>query len=386
MNMRSLVVLVMAFFIGTAFTGVAAVRPVHAQQQEQAQKPAQTLARLMKPWPVESRDSGGVLLLSDSPEYLAEYGILYSDVIKGDARVFYYHVNVMDRPGKLAVVVENMGSRRTKVVVERSAMPEPDFNYLQLGKNTQISYMRIPQPERKIPLEPGSRNLLHPLMGAELVEPQRLVSGMYDISASEPVKVSVVFCPARSNPLEFVQHARVLPKDKVALRGTFKGMNRTISAKSAYDPQRDGLVYIPLGDDEYDRYKHGVDATDGSQAVNYGNYGVMYRLELPTMGSQPVQVMLTPLGGVYAGAVRVEEDRQLAKVVHNPTGRLFFGDVTPANLELHLGKNVILTSDFELSHMGSYKPNRNFALQYSPPGASNLPVLLILAPDNYSVK
>ena len=25
---------------------------------------------------VESRDSGGVLLLSDSPEYLAEYGIL----------------------------------------------------------------------------------------------------------------------------------------------------------------------------------------------------------------------------------------------------------------------------------------------------------------------
>ena len=218
----------------------------------------------MKPWPVESRDSGGVLLLSDSPEYLAEYGILYSDVIKGDARV--------------------------------------------------------------------------------------------------------------------------LPKDKVALRGTFKGMNRTISAKSAYDPQRDGLVYIPLGNDEYDRYKQGVDATDGSQAVNYGNYGVMYRLELPTMGSQPVQVMLTPLGGVYAGAVRVEEDRQLAKVVHNPTGRLFFGDVTPANLELHLGKNVILTSDFELSHMGSYKPNRNFALQYSPPGASNLPVLLILAPDNYSVK
>jgi hypothetical protein len=92
----------------------------------------------MKPWPVESRDSGGVLLLSDSPEYLAEYGILYSDVIKGDARV--------------------------------------------------------------------------------------------------------------------------LPKDKVALRGTFKGMNRTISAKSAYDPQRDGLVYIPLGDDEYDRYKQGVDA------------------------------------------------------------------------------------------------------------------------------
>ena len=98
----------------------------------------------MKPWPVESRDSGGVLLLSDSPEYLAEYGILYSDVIKGDARVFYYHVNVMDRPGKLAVVVENMGSRRTQVVVERSAMPEPDLDYLQVGKNTQISYIHGP--------------------------------------------------------------------------------------------------------------------------------------------------------------------------------------------------------------------------------------------------
>ena len=389
MSKRIWAVLAMAFFMGLALTGVAAARHLHLQQQkqEQEQKFAQTVAniRLMKPWPVYSRDYGGVLLLSDSPEYISEYGILYSDVIRGDARIFYYHVNVTGRPGKLAVVLENMGTQRTQVIVSRFAMPEPSGNYYRVGKDTQIGYMRIPQPVGKIPLEAGSRNLLNPLMGAELLEPQKLAVGMYDISAGERIKVTVVFCPEHSNPLDFVQRARILPRDKAALRGTFKGMNRTISARRTYDPSKDGLVYIPLGDNEYDRYKQGVDATDGTPVVNYGNYGVLYRLELPTMGSLPVKVLLTPLGGPYAGAVRVETGRRTAKVVHTPAGRLYFGADTFADLVPDMGKNVILTEDFELAHIGNYKPYRNFALEYSPPGASNLPVLLILAPaDRHS--
>ncbi|MBP3781206.1 MAG: hypothetical protein ILA30_06035, partial [Selenomonas sp.] len=77
MSKRIWAVLAMAFFMGLALTGVAAARHLHLQKQEQAQKFAQTMAniRLMKPWPVYSRDYGGVLLLSDSPEYISEYGI-----------------------------------------------------------------------------------------------------------------------------------------------------------------------------------------------------------------------------------------------------------------------------------------------------------------------
>ena len=389
MHIRGLIVLALALGLEFALTGGAAARHMHLQQLREQQQQAQARVakglagvQLMSPWPVTAHDSGGVLLLSDSPEYVGEYGILYSDVIRGEARIFYYHVNVTDRPGKLAVVLENLGTRRTQVSVERSAMPEPGTNYFHVGKETQIGYMRIPQPVGKILLEAGSRNLLNPLMGVELLEPKELALGMYDISTTEPVRVTVVFCPAPGNPVDFVQRARVLPKDEVALRGTFKGMNRTLRARHSYDPERDGTVYIPIGDDYYDIYKQGIDATDGSRVINYGNYGVLYRLELPTIGSQPVKVMLTPLGGPYAGAVRVEAGRRESRVVHTPAGRLYFGTDTPGDLVPRTGKNAVLTKDFELALIGRFKPYRYFALEYSPPGASNLPVLLIMAPGD----
>ena len=35
----------------------------------------------------------GTLLLSDSPEYAENDGILYGDMVSGDVRLYFYHVN-----------------------------------------------------------------------------------------------------------------------------------------------------------------------------------------------------------------------------------------------------------------------------------------------------
>jgi len=334
---------------------------------------------LMKPWPVETHDSGGVLLFSDSPEYVKDYGILYSDVVQGEARIFYYHVNVTSQPAKLAVVLENMGVKNTHVKITRSAMAMPSKNYFEVGKNVSIGYMHKGQPERKVFLEAGGRSLLHPGM-AELLEPQKLMSGMYDFHTDERVRVSVVFCPASADPVNFVRSAKVLPKDKEALRGTFSGMNRLVKAKHPYDPGKDGMVYIPIGDNRYDVYKRGIDATDGSAALNYGNYGILYRYELPLRGKNNTRLMLSPLGGTYTGAVRVEANKKEERLVHTPMGRLFFGEETPPDLDAAIGRNILLTREFELSNIGTFNSYKRFAMEYSPPGASNLPVLLILSP------
>ena len=92
-------------------------------------------------------------------------------------------------------------------------------------------------------------------------------------------------------------------------------------------------------------------------------------------------MMLTPLGGPYSGAVRVETGRKEDRLVHTPRGQLFFGEVTPPDLEADIGRDILLTENFELTNIGKFNAYKRFALEYSPPGASNMPVLLILAPS-----
>ena len=341
--------------------------------------------RVMKPWPVQTKDSGGTLIFSDSPEYVKEPGILYSDVVTGSARIFYYHLNETQARGKVAVVLDNVGKKYTKVSILRSALAAPSDNYLQVGKEAETSYMSLPQKKKSFVIASGSRRILDPAMNVTCLQPGELVSGVYDIETAAPVRVTVLFYPEYADPLSFVGTAKVLPRDEEALRGTFQGMNRTIKAKRAYDPERDGVAYIPIGDNKEDAYKTGVDATDGTAALNYGNYGVLYRFEIPTEGRSSTRLMLSPLGGVYAGAVNVRH-RKGVDLIQTPTDRLFSSGKSPEGIPESLNEAMILAHDFELFQLGRYAPDRKLAMEYSPPGASNLPALLILAPGGEKKK
>ena len=46
------------------------------------------------------------------------------------------------------------------------------------------------------------------------------------------------------------------------LRGTFTQMDRVLTSEKAYDPRTDGIVYFPLADNIYDKYRTGKDSTD----------------------------------------------------------------------------------------------------------------------------
>ncbi len=62
---------------------------------------------------------------------------------------------------------------------------------------------------------------------------------------------------------------------------------------------------MTLADNKIDDYVAGIDATDGSQVLNYGNYGVVYRLYLPSMSAGGAEFYLNPRGGIYAGVMGV---------------------------------------------------------------------------------
>ena len=342
-----------------------------------------SLPQAMRMWPVESRDTGGTLLFSDSPEYVDRDGVLYRDTVKGEARILFYHLNHTNQPKKVAVVLEGQGKETSVVHITRGGMSAPNTDYLTVGKRTQTEYF-----DRKMDevLYVGSkrRRLLQQAMGTTILQPGQLVYGVFDFTASHPVKVSVVMCPADNEPCEFSRWAKVLPKDEQRLRGTFKGMDRIVRSAKPYDPAKDGAVYFPLGDNERDRYRTGVDATDGSTVTNYGNYGVLYRIEIPTAGKDWSQFYLSPLGGVYAGAMSVTRPDGLSDLLLTPRGRTYFGDSTPPETPAEEAARVRGFAEIkhttELADLGAYQNGLPVRFEYSPPGASNLPVNIIMMP------
>lgn len=341
----------------------------------------------MYQWEVTSRDTGGTLLFSDSPEYVDRPGILYQDTVKGEVRVLYYHLNNTKVPQKVAVVLENASpEERVNIVqVTRGGTAKPSEYYLWVGKNTQRQYFG----EKKIDvvlLLKDKKRLLQSGMDEIVLQPGQLVYGVYDFKADHPVKTSVIMYPANANPLEFIEGAKVLPRDSVALRGTYRGMDREITSEREYDPERDGIVYIMLADNKIDEYKVGVDATDGCQTVDYGNYGVLYKIAIPVKeGAPKVQYYLSPLGGTYAGIMTVRRDHSpYTKLIETPAGLGYFGDQTapePENVSKAREEGTALFgSHMELADLGCYDNSVPNYFEFSPPGASNLPVCLILMP------
>ena len=340
-------------------------------------------SRLMHRWPTESYDTGGTLLFSDSPEYVKETGVLYRDIVTGDARVLYYHLNDTSQPKKVAVVLET-DAELASVSVTRGAAAPPSADYLHVGKVTQIGYFDTHEMNERIYVTKERPRLLVPEMDTTVLAPGQLVYGVYDFHANAPVRVSVIMYGADVDPFAFLRTARVLPRDEIALRGTFRGMNRVITSKKIYRPSMDGAVYFPIGDNLHDVYRQGIDATDGSSVVNYGNYGILYQISIPTAGRENTRYFLSPLGGVYAGAMRAENGAN-RRLVETPATRPYFGDQTlpePPNVaEAREEGLLFLTQYTELSDLGTYANAQPVQFEYSPPGASNLPVNIILMPE-----
>ncbi len=337
-------------------------------------------SEIMHRLPVEVEDTGGTLIFSDSPEYVTRDGILYTDTVKGDARILFYHLNNTGVPKKIAVVVENISGGNNTIEITRGGFSAPSDNFLWVGKETQLKYMKNRFHDTIRFLKNG-RKLFQQKMDRTIIQPGHLVYGVYDFKTSAPVRIFVLMYPVNVNPLEFINDAEILPKDEYQLRGTFKNMNRVISLKGEYNPETDGIGYVLIGDDATDLFRRGIDATDGSETVNVGNYGINYILNFNTKAD--TRFCLSPLGGTYAGAMSFYYNKKRGTIL-TPRSKLYFGDKTPSEPEevaREREKGTAFWTNFlEISELGKY--NGEVRFEYSPPGASNLPVHIVLMPTD----
>ncbi|WP_418627063.1 copper amine oxidase [Anaerosinus sp.] len=316
-------------------------------------------------WEVSSADTGGTLLFSDSPEEAKEDGILYTDKVEGKTRLFYYHTNATNKPKKVVAVMENLTDDKVSIVVNRYALTGPSKDYLYVGKTAQKDFFDG-KYMTYVHLKANQSKVIHPMMEQQKIDKDELVNGIFEFEAKTPVKVTVAIMPMNADPIEFLKTAKVLPRDKHGLRGTFTGMDRVIKSEREYDPKKDGIVSITLADGKIDQYRTGIDATDGSITENYGNYGILYKINIPTKGRASTNYYLCPRGGVYAGAIGVKDNVfNDMTVIETPSEKPFFGTEKKVD---------------EIAYLGKYENRHPLWIEFSPPGASNLPVKLILAP------
>ena len=363
------------FAVIVTFITLISLNSVEAKEVKKSSEPS-----VMHKWEVKSTDSGGTLLFSDSPEYVKGNGILYSDTVKGDARLLFYHLNNDNFDKRIAVIIENLSNKSNTVFISRGVMSKPDANFLKVGKSVQSEYMQETF-NYSLYLDKGESELLIKDINDEIIKPGHLVYGVYDFNAEKEIKLTVMMYPQDEDPLAFVKQAQLMPKDEHRLRGTFSKMNRTITMKKTYDPEKDGIIYVMLADDVNDLFKIGIDATDGSEAKDYGNYGINYTINLKIKKGKKARVCLTPLGGYYAGAMKVHYNGE-TKLLLTPNEKLYFGDKMqkePESVKRAREEGLSFMMDYiELAELGVYSGKVTF--EYSPPGASNLPVHLVLIP------
>lgn len=324
--------------------------------------PAKPDLRHVTELPVTVTEQGGQLLLSDSPEMVPADGITYQDTVSGDIRLFFHHVNATKEPKKIVVLLANSSEQAADIIVSKYGLGGPGLDYLDVGKAAQLKYLEHEGVDL-IEVPAHGTVLLDQVLGVTAVAPDELVNGIYDFQSKTPVKVIVMMLPVDAEPAEFIAQATVLPTDSQRLRGTFPGKDRLVVPSEVYNSDN-GIVGITLADHKLDTFVSGIDATDGSRTLNYGNYGVVYKLFIPTAFEQKYAVYLNPRGGEYAGAMNVKYRHQELMTIGTPADRLFFGSKTSN----------------DVTHLGDYAGGESLWLTFSPPGASNLPVKILLSP------
>lgn len=316
-------------------------------------------------WALTATQYGPKLLLADSPEIVPGDGITYEDQVQGDVRLFFHQVNGTQEPKKVLVFLENKGKQAAQVSVYHYGFAGPGEAYGLIGKQAQDDYLANERAAYTVTVEPGKRELLWNVMGKTIVRYNELVNGIFDFKADQPVNVKVVMVPTDYRE-KTVDNLKVLPNDETALRGTFNGADKLLIPNEVYNPAQNGAVMVTLADNDVDSYIVGTDVTTGRPVMNYGNYGVMYHLFMPSVdGTQKFNGYLNPLGGDYGGALGIVYDHKVLPPVFTPSDQAVFGanTITAASL------------------FGAYQSGKSLWVTFSPPGASNLPIRLLFVPN-----
>ena len=324
------------------------------------------------------------LLLSDSPEYVGPVGgTLSAGTINGNGRIYFYHVNEMDQPHKIAIVLENQTAYPNTVHVMRQLKSIATPDYFAAGRDLSRKDLEQPlnespnaKPLYSLSIPPQGRKLIFSDLEQTPVYQDALFTGIVDIKTEAPVFARVMMLPMGIDAVDASHWAKNLPIDEIQLRGTYTGSKRNMEVTTPFDTTLGG-AFVEIGNDREDMFINGVDEMQNKAFVrDRGNYGVSYTLKIPTKGNEPFRLYFNPLGGPYSGSFTVKAlHQQGARRGQTDTRTYHIGGADGISA---LGDGTILDSRI----MGNYNAGDLLTLNFMPAGASNLPIRFLLIPES----
>ena len=324
------------------------------------------------------------LLLSDSPEYVGPVGgTLSAGTINGNGRIYFYHVNEMDQPHKIAIVLENQTAYPNTVHVMRQLKSVATPDYFEAGRDLSRKDLEQPlnespnaRPLYSLSIPPQGRKLIFSDLENTPVYKDALFTGIVDIKTEAPVFARVMMLPMGMDAVDASHWAKNLPIDEIQLRGTYTGSKRSMEVTTPFDTTLGG-AFVEIGNDREDMFINGVDEMQNKAFVrDRGNYGVSYTLKIPTKGNEPFRLYFNPLGGSYSGSFTVKAlHQQGARRGQTDTRTYHIGGADGISA---LGDGTILDSRL----MGNYNAGDLLTLNFMPAGASNLPIRFLLIPES----
>ncbi|WP_051668634.1 copper amine oxidase [Deinococcus frigens] len=286
------------------------------------------------------------LIFSDSPEVPTRSGVLYQDTLAGPVRLLAYHLNGLGKPARLYVLARNIEDRPVEVRTLRQGETAPTRVEGLLGQVTLLDYFASTGGPR-LTLAPGQSAAVYasPTLGVG--------SGanvMQDLTASGRVELTFLMLEDGLPPsAQVAQQLPYLPGDGKHVRGTFPNAVRHLRVNLGTLPAR-----IVIGDGQLDPAIDGIDKLTNQPVRLSGNYGVLYDLEVN--GAAGMAVALSPRGGLYRGAMNVQ-DGPLSQTIKLPRS----------------GNAIKPQEPVLLWRAGSDRLNIDFI----PASGSNLPISLV---------
>ena len=249
--------------------------------------------------------TGGKLILSDSPETYSGDGAFYRDSATGEFRVFWHHQNRSGETKTVGLAITNTSDAPVMLFskgIGAAVDYYPDVAGEQaliqfLGNKAEKQYLTTLQPNESYYLEKSADDL-------------DTVSGFAQFAAYTQKKhlnatVTVTTLNYKERPFDPLS-VEILPADE-HVRGSFPHFDR--KGTIPYDSMM-GNAYIRISSAAYGQwsdklpgeYEDGISVVDGNKPViNNGNYGVLYDLKVKIENSfhapQNISIYDNPAGG-----------------------------------------------------------------------------------------
>lgn len=299
--------------------------------------------------PHTETDAPPALLLSDDPETVHTPSVMYEASVSGTVLTYFDHINATGAPARFALLLQNPGPQPLAYTVE-NGMETTAGGPKSQGEQISAALLGNPQPGASGTLPAGQTISLDP--SSPVLGAYGAILGFYELRLDGTGRVAFALAPAGQNPAQLYSQGKLelAATGDGAGRGSFPDATRTIElTPSATQPQA-----FLLADGRQDPYVTGTDATSGQAVTDQGNFGVVYHIE--GSPSVPTALVAVPVGGGYLGALA--------------TG----GQVVAA-------PHSVLPTDGSTGFLfAEWSPGGRNQTDWTPPGGSYLPLLLISIP------